>query len=264
VLKILKMRNFTVLLFALFFVSTSGISQTKDRLPCIDKAFSLVVHIVRDSLSNPNVTEAAIQTSLAALNIDFAPICVSFNICEFRYIDNFAYDKIDTKKEWPEIQKQYNLKNRINVYYAADVVKDNSPVCGFAELGGITFVNQYGIVIKKTCLAGKTFSHEMGHYFGLKHTFEGSGTELANGSNCATAGDEICDTPADPFKEGDPTSGYVDSNCKFISMKKDANGQYYNPLVGNIMSYYPCSCGFTNQQYLKMATVYLSGTKEMW
>jgi hypothetical protein len=259
------MRSFTSLLFACFVFSTAAVSQTKDRLPCIDKTFSIVVHIVVDSLKNPNITEAAILNSLPDLNKNFAPICVSFNICEFRYIQNFAYDRI-TKNEsagrdFKEMQQQYNLKNRINIYYV-EAITDVS-ACGFASLGGITTFDALGIVIKKSCLDPKTLSHEMGHYFGLLHTFEGSGTELANGSNCATAGDQICDTPADPYVDGEPPSDYVDGNCRFISMKKDANGQYYDPLVGNIMSYYPCSCGFTDQQYLKMASVYLSKTG-MW
>jgi hypothetical protein len=108
----------------------------------------------------------------------------------------------------------------------------------------------------------------MGHYFGLSHTFEPGG-ELVDGSNCSTVSDGICDTPADPFVEGDNTADYVNANCKFISMKKDANGQYYDPIVGNIMSYYPnaCKCsaglGFTHDQYLKMANTYLSNPG-MW
>jgi hypothetical protein len=106
----------------------------------------------------------------------------------------------------------------------------------------------------------RVMQHEFGHYFGLPHTFEGSGAELANGSNCTTAGDLICDTPSDPYVDGDDPNSYVDGNCKFISMKKDANGQYYDPMVGNIMSYYSdaCVCGFTHDQYMKMAKTYLS------
>lgn len=259
------MRSFTFILFACFIFSTSAISQTKDRLPCIDKTFSIVVHIVNDSLKQPGITEAAIQASLIELNKNFAPICLSFAICEFRYIENFAYNRItkdeSSGRDFKEMQQQYNLKNRINIYYVQDITDVSA--CGFASLGGITTFDALGIVIKKGCMDAKTLSHEMGHYFGLKHTFEGNGSELANGSNCATAGDGICDTPADPYKEGDSPAAYVDGNCRFISMKKDANGQYYDPLVGNIMSYYPCSCGFTDEQYLKMASVYLSKTG-MW
>jgi hypothetical protein len=143
---------------------------------------------------------------------------------------------------------------------------------GFATLGGIADSSKLGcgIVIKKSSTDPRTLTHEMGHFFGLLHTFEGpSGgqtLELANGSNCSITGDLICDTPADPYIDPELVSTYVDNgvNCRFISMKKDANGQYYDPLVGNIMSYYsPCSCGFTDQQYIRMATVYLSNTS-MW
>jgi hypothetical protein len=257
------MRNFLFLLFALSVFNTAAISQVKDRLPCVDKTFSIVVHIVNDSLGKPNVTQAQIQNSLVGLNTAFAPICVSFAICEFQTIDNFAYDKMTEKSDWPEMQNQYNVKNRINIYYVEDIV-DKPGKCGFAALGGIGELNKYGIVIKKSCTDPRTLTHEMGHYFGLLHTFEGGGIELANGTNCKTAGDLICDTPADPYVDPENPSLYVDaSTCKFISMKKDATGHYYDPLVGNIMSYYPCSCGFTDQQYIRMATIYLSNIG-MW
>jgi len=109
-----------------------------------------------------------------------------------------------------------------------------------------------------------TLTHEMGHMFGLLHTFEGNGIELVNGSNCETEGDLICDTPADPFVEGDDMSLYIGEDCEFISIKLDSNFQYYQPDVGNIMSYYPCSCGFTRGQYLKMAETFLNSDPKMW
>jgi hypothetical protein len=37
---------------------------------------------------------------------------------------------------------------------------------------------------------GRTLTHEMGHYFRLDHTFIS-----CDGSNCATSGDRVCDTP---------------------------------------------------------------------
>lgn len=39
--------------------------------------------------------------------------------------------------------------------------------------------------------AGRTLTHEVGHYLGLSHPFQGS----CGGSNCNTTGDRICDTP---------------------------------------------------------------------
>jgi hypothetical protein len=269
------MRNFTFLFVALFVFNTAAISQTKDRLPCVDKTFSIVVHIVNDSLGQPNVTHAQIQSSVDGLNLAFAPICISFSICEFKTIDNFAYDKMTSEyypatkqNDWPEMQAQYNVKNRINIYYVADIV-DKPGKAGFAALGGIGVFDQFGIVIKKSSTDARTLTHEMGHYFGLLHTFQGptpttQTIELADGSNCKITGDLVCDTPADPYIDPDPSGNYVDATCRFISMKKDANGHYYDPLVGNVMSYYlNCSCGFTDEQYIRMATIYLSNIG-MW
>ena len=99
----------------------------------------------------------------------------------------------------------------------------------------------------------------MGRFFGLYPTSEG-GDELVDGSNCATAGDFICDTPADPG-EHDKVE-----DCIFTGTMKDANGQYYTPDVGNVMSGYDadCTCGFTAGQLRKMAEVYLGSNPKMW
>lgn len=249
------MKNLRYLFILLIGFSTRSVSQTTDRLPCIDKKFSIVAHVVEDSLGFRAYTPIDIQKDVDSLNKNFAPICVSFEVCEIRYIENFLYLDVDTADNWKEMQVLYNAKNRINVYFVRSVTTGS----GFAGLGKITEMNENGLVIG--AIGEKTLSHEMGHYFGLEHTFEDKhGEELVDGSNCLTAGDSICDTPADP-------NGTVDLACKFISMEKDANGQYYVPLVNNIMSYYPATCicnpGFTREQYKKMAYTYL-GKKGMW
>lgn len=239
-------------------ISNLVISQTIDRLPCIDKKFSIVAHIVYDSLGKTDFMEADILEDLDSLNKNFAPICVSFEVCEFRYIDNFLYLEVDKDKQWQEMQVLYNLKNRINIYYVTDITNPIGAE-GFAGFGQIADTTKSGIVVKS--VGEKTLSHEMGHYFGLSHTFETKfGAELVNGSNCATAGDQICDTPADP-------NTAAGGDCNFATMAKDANGQYYRPYTNNIMSYFPDACmcnpGFTHDQYKKMAETYLTNIG-MW
>src|SRR5690606_24085926 len=236
------------LILAVLVISLSSRSQTFDRLPCIDKTFSVVMHVVLDTLGDNNVPTAAMQGAIDAVNEKFAPICVSFEICEVREIDNYMYNDFNTDSMYAEVQNLYGVQNRINVYWVEDIYIPED-VCGFASLGGITNLNSGGIVMKQAGCFGALI-HEMGHYFGLHHTFEGSGIELADGSNCATEGDLVCDTPADPYVHPDTMSKYVDDNCTFIFMAKDANGQFYSPHVSNIMSYYPCTCGdFTWGQY---------------
>lgn len=262
----LKLITFT-LLFSL--IGTCLYSQTKEKLPCVDKEFSVVAHIFLDSLKQPNITEAQINSIYTKMNELFKPICISFKVCEFVYHPEFEYDDHTQKLEWAELQVLYNKPNRINVYYVNTIIEPRS-ACGFAGLGSIANLNSNGIVIQKqgSCcgITSKTHAHEFGHYFNLFHTFETSnGAEKVDGSNCSTAGDLVCDTPADPFVETDNVNFYVDPNCHFISMKKDANGDYYDPITSNIMSYYPdvCEGGFTHGQLMRMAKYYLAN-KGMW
>ena len=98
---------------------------------------------------------------------------------------------------------------------------------------------------------GSTLLHEIGHYFSLAHTHStNGGGELANGSNCATAGDQLCDTPADP---GLSTLN-VSSSCAYTGTFLDANNQAYTPNVKNIMSYSrkTCRTEFSAGQYARM------------
>lgn len=253
-----------------FFIFTASVTMAQDRekLPCVDKEFSIVAHIFRDTLGQLNITEAQIIDRIAEANVHFAPICISFKVCEFRYHDNFQYDNNVRGEEWEEMQTLYHVRNRINIYYVADIEVPQF-ACGYAGLGDIATLDKSGIVIQKLvgcCDAGsKTHPHELGHYFGLEHTFEtNNGQELVDGSNCTTAGDGICDTPADPYIIGSSMSIWLD-NCRFIYEGQDANGEYYDPNVGNIMSYYPndCGCSFTHEQLHYMANYYLQN-QGMW
>lgn len=76
--------------------------------------------------------------------------------------------------------------------------------------------------------------------FGLYHTHDkrGQGTEYVDGSNCANAGDLVCDTPADPQL----SSGNVNEQCQYIGTDKDPKGDTYNPDPKNIMSYSRKAC----------------------
>ncbi|HRG37493.1 MAG TPA: zinc-dependent metalloprotease family protein [Bacteroidia bacterium] len=263
------MRNFIFVIASLFTFSTFSFSQptqTKEKLTCIDKTFSVVVHIVKDSLHKTNVSEAAIIASIEGASSYFAPICVSFKVCEIRYIDNYAYEDIDKDLDFPEMRHQYNVKNRINVYYVKGF--KGLPNAGFATLKGIQNTDDQGIVMRKDKGLGiETMAHEMGHYWGLYHTFEAveHGPELADGSNCSTAGDLVCDTPADPYVNPEDLSPkYINGACQFVYMGQDTNKQYYDPHTTNIMSYYLCNCGtFTDGQFQRMVSTYL-GKIGMW
>ncbi|MEO8066553.1 MAG: hypothetical protein ABI599_02555 [Flavobacteriales bacterium] len=103
-------------------------------------------------------------------------------------------------------------------------------LAGFA-FGDLVFLRGTGNV--------PVIAHEVGHALGLMHTHDTVfGAELVDGSNCTTAGDLICDTPAEPDLS---QPGLVDPwTCTYIGTITDGNGDPYTPMPTNVMSYSAC------------------------
>ena len=226
----------------------------RSELPCLDKTFSVQVHIVVDSLGGTGVSEGDVLAQFSSANGYWDDICVQFEVCDFNYIENFQWDTLTDIGDyrWAELLTAHHQAYRINVVYLAYI--EPGDAAGFAPLGGINNTQGGAICVTKGGGAG-TLVHEMGHYWGLEHTFEGNGTELADGSNCQTEGDGICDTPGDPYVPFSPSSDW-ETDCIFDWMGTDANGDFYDPDIGNVMSYYDCACHFSYEQYQRMASVY--------
>ena len=125
--------------------------------------------------------------------------------------------------------------------------------CG--RTGGFSYVysdKTANIVISKFDLTEvKVLAHEMGHFWGLYHTFEEYqfGKDNFDSDKCHETGDLICDTPPDPGPIYEVYVNYTD--CELINFK-DEDGHSYKPLIENYMSYYkPCylkEYSFTNDQ----------------
>lgn len=81
-------------------------------------------------------------------------------------------------------------------------------------------------------------AHEMGHSLGLAHTFSGSSspTTCPTNFNCATDGDEVCDTDPHPLVSGCPTG------------TNPCTGNPYGAVTYNIMNYTSCPNRFTAGQ----------------
>ena len=154
-------------------------------------------------------------------------------------------------------QQQIFSNNSVNVYIgnSADIDTDN----GAGLTLGYYFPTYDWIVMRKSEAKynAETLAHEMGHFFSLNHTFfgweciawqdwlsENPGAECApttapcfdipveaaDGSNCETAADFLCDTPAD--------YRFTSANCVYADAACDPDGEPLMPLTDNIMSYF--------------------------
>lgn len=183
----------------------------------------IVYWVVMRNATDTLVTRAQLDTATAWLNRDFAnnagfaaPTGLSFARAKrdpngnattgINYVDGSilpAYStygvNIVTSSTGFSVYEfgNYNLtwdhNKYINVYIVDSI---------FNGYGGVTanvptFTGE-GIFILASEIPRNmhTFSHEMGHFFNLLHTFQGSsGYNCATNVNCVTDGDQICDTP---------------------------------------------------------------------
>ncbi|HSK14185.1 MAG TPA: M43 family zinc metalloprotease, partial [Phnomibacter sp.] len=93
---------------------------------------------------------------------------------------------------------------------------------------------------------GFLLAHEMGHYLGLYHTFEG----FCNNNNCTTDGDRVCDTPPDGSYRTSPCPS-PENSCNTDTLSNYSNGHFTADVpdpIENIMDYGDPSCQNTLTQ----------------
>ncbi len=199
----------------------------------------IAIWIIQDSTNSNIITEEQIAVILAEANAAYFPMHMEFRQCGApQYIqDEDLYDL--AQNEESALIQAGHIENQINFYIANSLVtSQGDTLCGYAKFPGGTDV----IAMDKDCLLdGSTFVHELGHYFGLYHTHGttnfSTSTELVNGLNCNVAGDDVCDTPADPNLRN-----LVEYDCLYDGDLLDANGDPYQPDPLNYMCYAPASC----------------------
>ena len=251
---------------------TLPINEVSSSLPCLDKNFNVRVVVTVDSTNRePLLTEEEINTLLSDASYFFSPICMSFTSCSYDVIPNYSYNNLGTESRRIEMGVVYHYPRRITLFVVEEMSEDTRGKCGYSQLGGLNTRNNAQIFVSRSCSDGlpEQFAHHMGTLLGLLDTNHEPGSELVDGSNCTTAGDMICDTPADSYGVllNDTKSEWVPvhdtllvetflSGCDYKSNGTDINGQFFNPNTTNIMSTYPCKCAFTREQFLKMVDNY--------
>ena len=226
-------------------------------------------HIIGKSDGSLGISEKKVLEQLCSLNDFFSDSDMHFYIKDgFNYIfaDN-AYSNHSTSGQiWLNNAANQN-QDAINVFIPQDANTSSQSVG--VTLGYYSPSDDW-LVVRKADINGNslTLAHEIGHFFAMPHPFNGwdhtpynSGAhgnpvnqtfapeggyqvELVDGSNCNTAGDMICSTPADylffPWNGCDYTGGCM-----------DANGELLDPDEYNIMNYFDDSCApkyYTDEQ----------------
>ncbi|WP_299333982.1 T9SS type A sorting domain-containing protein [uncultured Psychroserpens sp.] len=231
--------------------------RTQRRSSTAISSVPIKAHIIRDDSGNGGLTEAELNNAIAIMNSYYANAYLEFFLCDgINFIDSSTYYDFETDEQ-TAMTDTYNVNNVINIYFANSVVSSSSGggLCGYAYFPGGPEV----ILMDNSCATnGSTLSHEMGHFFALSHTHGGiNGTltdELVDGSNCDSAGDFICDTPADPQL----SFSNVSFSCSYTGSTTDSNGDTFAPNPLNIMSYSrkACRTEFSQGQYARIYSVY--------
>jgi hypothetical protein len=164
------------------------------------------IHIVAASTSVADgyITDKMVTDQMAAMNSAFAPHSISFVLkgTDRTINSNWASDGNETQMKTALRKGGYSA---LNLYFLKSV-GGNLGYCYFptnASPGSSTFIRDGCSVLSSTVPGGSstnynlghTATHEVGHWFGLFHTFQGS--------SCTGAGDSVSDTP----QQLSPTSG---------------------------------------------------------
>jgi hypothetical protein len=204
-----------------------------------DLSIPIAFHVIYASTSNGYVSSTAVNAQVDVLNDAFAPYGLSFTLSSLDYTQNSSWFNNDNESQY-KAQLAISPSTTLNIY--------TTSASGY--LGYAYFPNSYsessymhGVVLNYDSLPGgawpynegDTGVHEVGHYLGLYHTFEGA---------CYGNGDNVDDTPAQD--DGDNIySCYTMDTC--------TNNTGNDP-IHNFMNYTDDACltEFTNGQGSRM------------
>jgi hypothetical protein len=222
---------------------------------------NIFTHAIRDNNGNGGVTYEQVETSVGYLNEVFNPEQIFFRWdCNVNDINNTTWFNTSSPSGSNFFSEQNTAytstrdahPNGINIFIFPDQVNTGE---GCAKLPGkaMLVAGNYFDAPYPAFSRSKLIAHEMGHCLGLLHTHHttsgdtddeeelATADELVNGGNCETAGDCVCDTPADPIILNE----VFHPSCLWLGWTPqdvDANGDNYQPDPTNIMSYTHPSC----------------------
>jgi hypothetical protein len=228
--------------------------------------------------STAATTLADIDNRISDINAVYSSANIEFERCsEPRYLlnspdFNFPYDQYNqASTNDKRLCERNDMANVINLYVVNKIGPGN--IGGYAQFLGGSGTNRVIVGVKRPDGNNNDLSyiliHELGHIFGLLHPCgfrNGSTDELVDGSNSATTGDLVEDTPADPFvttylANTSTVCAYPDNPPTACSQDPswcDANNELYQPLSDNHMFNLACPSmiNFTQGQFDRISSTY--------
>jgi gliding motility-associated-like protein len=198
---------------------TKGARTNNEQTPTAVVNLPVVVHIIHNN-GVENLSDARVLTAIQHLNEAFANtgyydpsdgVNTQIQFCLAKRDPNGnatsginrIVSPLTVMNGWEDYSVDLAVKNLsrwdprcyINIWLVKDIT---GGVAGYAYLPGAHGSNVDGIVQEAGYFGSSNASdivviHEMGHYLGLYHTFEGG----CSNNDCARDGDRVCDTPPD-------------------------------------------------------------------
>ena len=154
---------------------------------------------------------------------------------------------------------QWDPSRYINIWLVTSIVGESYAdfSCGIwyrLGVGGYASMPPGGGSLDGILITGfGRLAHEMGHYLGLYHTFEGG----CLNNDCLINGDRVCDTPPDGSVRPSAGCNNPDNTCNSDTLSNYSNGFFHTDVpdpIANFMDYgnNACSNQFTQGQADRM------------
>ncbi|MBL7729155.1 MAG: PKD domain-containing protein, partial [Dinghuibacter sp.] len=236
--------------------------QTTTQRPQLVVTLPVVVHIIHNN-GPENISDAQVIQGIQHLNQAFANLSpydptdgvdcqIQFCLARrdpngnatngiTRNVSTLTNMNMDTQDLSVKNLNRWNPLCYINIWLVNEICSNGGcGVAGYAYLPGAHGSSVDGIVQEARWFGSNSGNsvvqiHEMGHYLGLYHTFQGGCTN----NNCLTDGDRVCDTPPDQSTAAVGCNGVMNS-CTTDVQSGFTTDQ--NDLTRNYMDYGSIQC----------------------